>query len=154
MRKNKKGLSPVIASVLLVALVVGMGTITFQWFRGISGEDVTKFDQNIKLVCGDVDLDVSYTDSTNTLYIKNEDSEIPIADFKIKVVDDDGSFETEDLGESLNPGESKSIDFSEGSGAKELVVIPVLNGVSDDGQTEYICDEKDVIIILYSLWLD
>ena len=48
---DKSGLSPVIATVLLVGLVVVSGLIIFMWFRGLTQEAVVKFDQNIQLVC-------------------------------------------------------------------------------------------------------
>ncbi|MAG78897.1 hypothetical protein CMI40_00795, partial [Candidatus Pacearchaeota archaeon] len=46
MRINKKGVSPVIATVLLVAIVVIIGLIIFQWFRGMTQESIIKFDKN------------------------------------------------------------------------------------------------------------
>jgi len=41
---HKKGLSPVIATMLLIAIVVVIGLIIFLWFRGMTEEAITKFD--------------------------------------------------------------------------------------------------------------
>jgi flagellin-like protein len=45
--KNKMGVSPVIATVLLVAMTVVIALIVFLWFRQIGKEVVTKFGENV-----------------------------------------------------------------------------------------------------------
>jgi len=42
--EKKKGVSPVIATVLLIAMVVVIALIIFLWFRGLTKEAITKFD--------------------------------------------------------------------------------------------------------------
>ena len=61
---KKRGVSPVIATVLLISMVVIIGIIIFLWFRGMVGETVTKFGKNIELACEDVVFDASYSTST------------------------------------------------------------------------------------------
>lgn len=151
MVKSKKGLSPVIATVLLVTLVIGIATIVFLWVRGMTEEAVTKFgDKNIQLVCGEVSFEASY--DYGTLYITNPGN-VPIFGMNVKVVEE-GGHETLNLRENtnwnwpstgLNQGGAFSGDISGevGSNADEMVLIPVLIGNSKSGTKKtYVCDEN------------
>jgi len=144
--KKNKGLSPVIATVLLITIVIVIALIVFLWVRGMTEEAITKFDDkvNIKLVCEDVSFEASYTDGTG-LYITNPGS-VPIFGMDIKIVGE-GSHETIDLRDNpawpttgLNQGgvfSDEAITFS----GTEIVLIPVLIGESESGRKTYVCDE-------------
>ena len=144
---KNKGLSPVIATVLLITIVIVIALIVFLWVRGMTEEAITKFDDkvNIKLVCEDVSFEASYTDGTG-LYITNPGS-VPIFGMDIKVVGE-GSHETIDLRDNpawpttgLNQGgvfSDEAITFS----GTEIVLIPVLIGDSESGRKTYVCDES------------
>ena len=147
--KGKKGISPVIATSLLIAMVVVIGLIIFLWFRSFTEEAVTKFDgRNVKLVCGDVQFESSYSSSSGNLFLLNTGN-VPIYSFQLKI-EKPGSHETSDIKditdwpiEGLNQGGSFSGDFSSSiSGAEEIVVIPVLRGTSKSGAKTHICDEQ------------
>ena len=67
---KKKGISPVIATVLLVAMVIVIGLIIFTWAKGFQGEAVTKFGgENIEITCGKVSFAADY--SGGTLFLSN-----------------------------------------------------------------------------------
>ena len=148
-RINKKGVSPIIATVLLISMVVVIGIIVFLWFRGMIGETVTKFGENVELACEDVVFDASYFGGT--LYVTNNGN-IPIYDFNLKFkgggshdtsrLSDDSNWEN-DLGESrLNQGSSFTDSVGSG-GAESIVLIPILLGSTDSGETsEFVCDEN------------
>jgi len=55
---GKKGLSPVIASVLLIMLVLVLASLIFLWARGFITEQVEKFGQPVTNLCTSVDFDV------------------------------------------------------------------------------------------------
>lgn len=145
---KNKAISPVIATVLLVAIVVVIGLIIFMWFKGLSEETITKFGKkNIKLVCNDVKFDASY--SGTTLSISNTGN-VPIFDFQIKK-SKAGSYssvylreiEGVDWGElGLNPGGVFSDNIGEMTGIEELLLIPVLRGSSKKGEKNYVCEER------------
>ena len=83
--KMKRGLSPVIATTLLIAMVVVLGLIIFLWFRGFTEESVTKFGgTNIKLVCGDLAFESSYSSDSGNLFLSNIGN-VPIYSFKLKI---------------------------------------------------------------------
>lgn len=145
---SKKGISPVIATSLLVAMVVVIGLIIFLWFRGFTEEAVTKFGgTNVKLVCRDVQFESSY--SGGQISIVNIGN-VPIYSFQLKI-EKPGSHSTEDIKEitdwpieGLNQGGSfsGSIENSIGIGTEEIKVIPVLRGTSSKGARTHVCDEQ------------
>lgn len=138
----KKGVSPVIATILLVVLVVVIALIVFLWFKSISQEEIVKFDKNIELVCNDVALRTSY--SSGTIFISNEGN-VPVYGLKLKQVEPDGSFEITDLStQNLNQGMSEEIIKNVNSPA---YLIPVLRGNSNSGIKNFVCDKKEFQII-------
>ena len=131
-RGKKKGVSPVIATTLLIMMVVVIGLIIFLWFRGFTQEAVTKFGgTNVEIICEQVAFDSSY--SAGRLSIINEGN-VPIYSLKLKI-ESPGShttIEIEDAAGSwpetgLNLGGTFSGDIgSSASGAEKITVIPVL----------------------------
>src|SRR3990167_2760874 len=127
--RGKKGISPVIATSLLIAMVVVIGLIIFLWFRGFTQEAITKFGgTNVELVCGDVQFDSSY--SGGQISIVNVGN-VPIYSFQLKI-EKPGSHSTEDIKditdwpiEGLNQGGSFAEYIADDIGsADEIVVIP------------------------------
>ncbi len=143
--KNRRGLSPVIATILLVGLVVVSGTIIFTWIRGLTQESVTKFDQNIQLVCGNVEFEATYADGK--IDVSNTGN-IPIYDFQVKIYDTSGGYFTKKMKEysgwpvsGLNVGGAATLD-NVGTVPGQVTIIPVLAGTAQSGsQASFTCDE-------------
>jgi len=57
-RANSRGLSPVIASVLMILLVLVLAALIFLWARGFISEQVEKFGKPIEQLCSSVDFKV------------------------------------------------------------------------------------------------
>jgi len=141
---DKKGVSPVIATVLLIGIVVVIGLIIFFWIRGITEETVEKFDKNAELVCEEVKFQAGYT--SGTLSISN-DGNVPIYQFMVKV-SKKGSFETKNLNElssnwpasGLNQGGGFSDDLDL-TDFTDITLIPIILGSSQRGEeTTFTCD--------------
>ena len=142
--REKKGLSPVIATMLLIAIVIVIGLIIFLWFREMSEEAITKFDgTNIKLVCEEVSFEASY-DASNLIYILNTGN-VPIYQIKLKKVGE-GSHSTETIEEGwpalgLNQGGTFS-GVVDATNMNKLLLVPVLIGSSNKGDLSYTCEER------------
>ncbi len=143
---NKRGISPVIATVLLIAMVVVIALIIFVWFRGMVGESVTKFEKNIKLVCDDVEFEASY--SGGTLYLVNL-ARPPIFKMNMKL-SKAGGYTTEEINNDNYPGWDE-IGLVEGgtfSGtvdvgdSEKITLIPILIGTSAKGKKTYVCEGR------------
>ena len=150
-RINRHGVSPVIATVLLVTMVVVMALIIFVWLRNINKEAITKFDgTNVEVICGDIKFDASY--SAGSLYVLNNGN-VPLYSMKMRVFNG-GSYNTPDLHDisysnwpekGLNPGLAFSSTTLDDliSGADRIVMIPVLIGLSESGEQKlHTCDES------------
>ena len=155
--RKKQGISPVIATVLLVAMVVVIGLIIFLWFRGITEEAVTKFGgRNIELVCEDIEFLSDYSVATGILSVSNIGN-VPIFGMKARI-SKQGSHETRDMKDlpvnwpdiGLRQGGTFSGDLAaEFSEANQVLLIPVLMGTSAQGEQTYVCEDRygqDLII--------
>jgi flagellin-like protein len=153
MSMKKKGLSPVVTTVLLIVLVIVIIGIIFLWFSGMIEEGVTKFDKNIQLVCDDVRFDASY--SSNGIITIVNNGNIPLYSVDIKA-GTGGNFQTEELKEiveeedeeqepwpeiGLTQGNTFSGDISNyvGDDSETIIVSPILIGTSSKGKKTFVC---------------
>jgi flagellin-like protein len=143
---RKKGVSPVIATVLLVALVVVIALIIFLFMRGIGEEAITKFgSENIKLACQKVDFEASYSDGA--LAISNL-GEVPIFDMKVKL-EKGGNYETKKIKDiSSNWSSSGLIQGGvalitlDTAGVEKITITPILVGKTKGGaKKSYACEQ-------------
>lgn len=152
MKINKRGLSPVIASIMLILIVIVIAVIIFFALRGMSGEVYEKFSgtstENVANVCGKLNFDASY--DGGILSITNNGN-IPIIDFSIKLkkAGTTDVFKITSINsdfKGLAKGESDELDISsKASGYSDAVVIPVLlaKGVTSGKSTNYVCPDSD-----------
>ncbi|MEK6875643.1 MAG: archaellin/type IV pilin N-terminal domain-containing protein [Nanoarchaeota archaeon] len=146
---DKRGVSPVIATILLIVLVLIIAVIIFFWFRQMLKEETIKFDKNIELTCGNVIFRASYSSAAQSLSITN-DGEVPIYNMKIKTVDSSGDSETTDLSGFIEGGlnEGKGTDISiDLTNYDEVYLIPVLRGTSNSGEKTFVCDKYPIQVI-------
>lgn len=147
---EKKGLSPVIATVLLIAIVVAMALIIFLWFKGMTEEEVTKFEgEHVKLSCDKVEYTAEFSD--NILYISNTGN-VPIYSLRIDAIYDN-QHKSKDLDQinavplfregSLIQGGTYSGSITDHtSGANSIRIIPILLGNSEEGVKSYVCEDS------------
>jgi len=125
---GKRGLSPVVASVLMILLVLVLASIIFLWARGFIGEQVEKFGEPIENYCAKVSFVVSMYD--NELEILNTGN-VDIHNFNVKRISG-GDSEVTLLLLPADDGESVqgfiSLEMSDGSVPEEILVYPVLVG--------------------------
>src|SRR3989344_2922983 len=156
-RFKKKGVSPVVATVLLIAIVVVIAIIVFLWLRkGLIPETILKSGKNIQLNCDEVD----FTASLGGGYIEiTNDGNVPIQDFNVKLIGE-GSSSQKTIQEIITAGTfptgglQQSKSFSQpyntvtgyiDSSVKQIILIPVLRGVSEDdgNEKDYVCNENN-----------
>lgn len=143
---RKKGVSPVIATVLLISLVIVIALIIFLFMRGIGEEAIVKFgSENIKYACEKVEFDASYSDGS--LAISNL-GEVPIYDMKVRIIQG-GEYETESLktknewpSVGLTQGGVASIPLAVGEETEKIKIFPVLVGKTKKGEKKaYNCEQ-------------
>ena len=127
-KEEKKGLSPVIATVLLVVLVLVLAVIIFLWARSFISEQVEKFGNPVENACDDVDFDVSKSGTgPYTLQLVNR-ANVNINSFDMKEVKG-GSSQIITWEESLGIGKAIEKNYTlQTSNPEKIIVIPRLLG--------------------------
>lgn len=147
---KKRGLSPVVATVLLIGIVIAIALIVFFWFKGITQEAITKFDgTNVKLVCDQVSFEAAY--SGGQIQIKNTGN-VPIYKMKAKI-SEAGSYTTIVVGENDTAWPQNGINQADAysgslpgvtvSSGDKILLIPVLIGNTESsGKKSYTCEDR------------
>lgn len=129
MGSDRRCLSPVIASVFMILMVIVLASIVFLWARGFVGEQIEKFGEPIENYCGRVSFDaVLYNDN---LEVKNSGN-VDIRSFNIKKTRG-GDTEFENFPFPVDAGKAEvsfigSLEMDDGKRAEEKIVYPVLVG--------------------------
>lgn len=145
--KDKRGISPVVATVLLVAIVVVVGIIIFIWATGLLGEKEQKFGEPITNSCDNILLSVSYSSADNKLQISNDDSRIPLYNIVIYDEQDGNLVPISYSGEvNLAAGQPKELDLSGEGISNPKQISPILKGTKDGSEVEYLCDKRKIDI--------
>jgi len=148
--QHKKGVSPVVATTLLIVLVIVLAIIVFLWVRGFIEEPITKGNQNIKILCENVLFEAAYSESSEILSINNVGN-IAIYSFKLKVekdraenivdISEISTYDWPEFGLNIGGGISGEIS-SVSSGAQAITLIPVLIGTTGDEKKTYTCEDQ------------
>lgn len=127
-RSDKKGLSPVIASSLMILLVFVLAFIVFLWAKGFIGERIEKFGKPVEEYCDRVSFDAARDGSM--LEILNKGS-VDIRHFDIKKFRG-GNSETARFDFQVDAGGSKEayvqFDMANGDTPDKVIIYPALIG--------------------------
>jgi len=142
---NKRGLSPVVATTLLIVLALILALIIFLWARSFLTEKNVKFGEAIENSCKDIVFDAEA--STSTISIVNKAS-IPLYEFEIYSSDSASRtlLDTKSCngGRGLSQGETCQIDASSMSihSGDTLLIVPVLLGEKGANTEPYSCTDS------------
>ena len=149
---KKKGVSPIIATVLLIGMVVALALIIFVWTKSFTKETITKFeDENIELACDKIKFQASYDLATKNISISNIGN-VPIYNMRVKMVTA-GGYDTKNMKDygkigwpsiGLNPGDSREIGIFNG---EEITVTPILLGNSEKGKRVFACENQEYSVL-------
>jgi flagellin-like protein len=158
MKGNKKAVSPVVATALLVLIVIILGIIILLWARGFIKEVVEKE------IAGKTQTVENYCASMSLRGIINDDGSfgfsnignVPIYAFKLKLVEP-GSSSVKRIPPgkkgTISPGFSTVLDSTDGvksyKSYESVTVLPILLGKSktDGGIKEFECPERYGFVI-------
>lgn len=126
--KNKYGLSPVIASILMILLVLVLAAMIFLWARGFVGEQIEKFGQPVEELCSSVSFRVEKVG--DELEIVNKGN-IDIRHLDIKLFKD-GSSEISKFDFQVDAGRARreivNLKMSDNEEPDKIIVYPALVG--------------------------
>ena len=149
---KKRGLSPVIATVLLVALVLVLASIIFIWARSFISEQIEKNGKSVDQVCDEVDFDVEAfpsDGSTIDVRIVNRGN-VAISEIDVEQITG-GSSSTKTYSVGVDAGEtlpSKEIPIV--GNPTEIVIYPRILGTVKGKQLNMavVCTNKGKLIEL------
>ena len=158
MRFSKRGLSPVVATALLIALVIVIALIVFLWSRGFLSEQIEKFGEPIEKYCSRVQFEFQVDELVGSggkyEVIALNRGDVGISGFEIKRVNG-GDSEVMVVNLKLPAGgysasseiETKLID---GRIPERILVYPILEGnIRGKGASGRItCYDYQKIIVL------
>jgi len=125
---TRKGLSPIVGAVLLIAVIMAAGAIIFIWASGFI-VDLGP----VGLECDDVNFEAGIF--SNALEIVNRGN-VDIFGFEIKLIEDGRVVVKETIDSKIKAGGSGMIDLVENyASGDELLIIPIVEEgfVCDDG---------------------
>lgn len=151
--QNKRGLSPIVATLLLILIAVILAAIIFWWVRQFIQEGVTKNigggDQPIANFCSQVQFtaDAGVSNGALTLTVENT-GQVPIYAIEIEKK---GFASVSVMGEAVSrylgikPGDTYTFSQAEYTGTSPLsgdsvLLIPVLIGQGAGSEKAYPCD--------------
>ncbi len=144
--KNKKALSPIITTVLLIVIALVLASIIFLWAKGFGGEQISKFDQPIVQACDDVKIDAALS-GDKAISVLNQGS-IPI--YKIRLlVSGAGTSEKIDKEVNIAGGGSANVQLDTSVAGMKVELIPVLLGSvvgNEDKKEEFPCTSASTIL--------
>ncbi len=149
--KARRSLSPVIATVLLIALVLILAIIIFLWARGFISERIEKFPgQAIEDTCRNVNFDASYYTESGTpmLEIVNRGN-VPIYGIGVKQKQSSGNSNMFSYNITVNVGGSgKAVvgDNINSDETSELIIYPQILGTVQGKSINklYTCFEQGI----------
>lgn len=161
---SKKGVSPVVATVLLIVIVIVLAAIIFIWARGFLTESATKGDRVVESSCEDINFEVQIAQSASqcaggSAIDINNIGNIPIYGIKVLKYDETtGSIDNVPLADQTFEGGTVTVGRSSyvcltgitlNSGNK-FRIIPKLLAEKENRKIAYTCPEKDGQTVVYN----
>lgn len=141
-----KGLSPFIASVLLIAVAITVAGIFSGWFTNfiktitsmIEGGEETRIQCNYGGIALS-DLEYNTTSKYLSGYIENIDI-IPLGNIDLEIFYDNATKEEKDLNKVLEPGEKDVFDVTLNSNYEKIRVMTNCSNVYDEVSKSYVSE--------------
>ena len=146
---GKRGISPLIATVILIGISIVIFGVIFSWMRGMVSEQVQKFGVNIETQCQKVAFSARI--EGNNIYMDNKGN-IPIVGVNLKIKSG-GKTITKNVLKPLDgvisPGEIDVIavdDTSFAEAGAKRIITPLIQGktVKSGQMQRFLCRAKAV----------
>ena len=146
---SKRALSPVVATVLLVSIVIILGLIVFLWTRGFVSERVEKFGRTVEMSCNDINFEAEILSNAGdeTLDIINRGN-VPIYGLNIKEIGRGEILVNQVFDGTLGLGQSNSIDLTNDHNidldfGDRILIVPIILGETNNGKVSHECVDEN-----------
>lgn len=142
---KKRGMSPVIATILLVALGLILAVIIFLWARTFIGESVQKEGRNIEQSCEEVSFEAEIFLLDRKLTIENIGT-VPIYGAELRKKQVIGEIKKVGIIREgiITAGKTGTIPLEQDielESGDAVIVVPVLLGETENYKKAFICDK-------------
>jgi len=144
-RMKKRGISPIIATVLLVAMSLVLAVIIFVWARTFIGEQAQKFEEPVEFACEDVNFDIDVLDD-GTVDIINRGN-VPLYGIDVREVGF-GAVRSVEIfeGVTIASGETSRVNLGTDAEAgleseDSVIAVPIILGEIDGETRAFTCDD-------------
>jgi flagellin-like protein len=141
-KMKKRGITPVVATTLLIVVVFILALIIFLWARGFVSEKIEKFGSAAELSCDNIAMEAVIYESDVDIINRGN---VPIYGVVIKIVGKGEVLVRDVPGSTIGLGESFSVTIASlflPAGTTELNVVPIILGESDSGKVAYTCPDQ------------
>ena len=149
-RMRKRGLSPIIATVMLISLAMVLALIILIWAKNFIGEKTQKFGEPIENACDDI----SFVAEAEVSSLKvNNIGNVPLYGLEIRKKNTGSGF-IESIGYNPFPGNNLPvggdyiITLTNVAAGDTITVVPIILGETDSYKKPYTCDEFGADIIV------
>jgi len=135
---KKRGLSPVIATVLLISLSLVLAVGIFVWANAFIGEQALKNNSPIEDSCGDIDFEAEYLNGRIDIVNRGN---VPLHGISVRESGFGSVIETgifDDV--TITSGQTGSIKTGTLSG--NVIVVPIILGESGRDTKSFTCDDS------------
>ena len=153
--KEKRGLSPVIATTLLILIAVIIAVIILLWIRSYIGEKAEKDLGGgpiaLENVCKEVKFDADAKFETGNLKVHvGNNGNVPIYGIEVKKkgfasVSSVRAVNTRSPNLAIASGEDEDLELSDVNNVEignDLVIVPIVLGESKKAKKAYVCEEQ------------
>ena len=147
---NRRGLSPVIATVLLISIALVLAVIIFMWARSFVSEKVQKFSAPVENSCTDINFEAEA--SAGKIDVVNRGN-VPLYGIEVRKVSAGTIEGVMQFPEStIGEGETSSVDISSYGieDGTQLLIVPIILGEANGYKKAYTCDEKYGLPVTYA----
>lgn len=145
LHNEKRGVSPIVATALLIGIVITLAGIVFIWAQGFIQEGLSKRGEPIERACDVTSFEASVFHEAGSYVLEvNNRADIPLYGFVVKELGE-GEAITHDV--SPSPVESGSstrltLPSFQLAGVQHIIVIPILRGQKGGDYDQFICPDN------------
>ncbi|MFH1358607.1 MAG: archaellin/type IV pilin N-terminal domain-containing protein [archaeon] len=150
---NKKAVSPLVSTVLLIMIVIILAIIILLWAQGFVKEIVTKdiagVEKRVEDFCKEIQLSQIINDD-GSFGFQNKGN-VPIYEFRVNTMEINSGSSNVDIvdhenGGAVNPGFSVIIeDMDPYDSYESIEIVPTLKGKTELGDTrDHICEDNGI----------
>ncbi len=149
-RFDKRGISPVIATVLLIALTIVLAGIVFLWARGFVSEQIEKSGKSVDVLCNEVVFEVSRSSVASDQFDMANRGDVNIFSLDVKQIYSNGNSVVKPFAVNLDVGKAESVSLPLDNSPQKLIIYPTLLGTVKGKSLNkpYVCIDQGKAITL------